>query len=207
MREMLDEKLNRFEELEAQLSDPEVQSNSSKMAAVAREHGSLAKLATKYRKFQTTIGEIDEVKEMAQSSDPDERELWDELLDMTVGGEDANRSRCVMEIRAGTGGDEAALFAHNLYEMYKKHCENKKWKCMKAVGIASNVFPTRKPKGVSTRLRRRSRFSRNQRTLRSISSQTTMKWNDTQQVAVPVVNTLTRRLRRFESLTTRPVSW
>ena len=143
MREMLDEKLSRFEELEAQLSDPEVQSNSSKMAAVAREHGSLAKLATKYRKFQTAIGEIEEVKEMANSSDPEEREmaeeeltslletretLWDELLDMTVGGEDANRSRCVMEIRAGTGGDEAALFAHNLYEMYKKHCETKKWK-------------------------------------------------------------------------------
>jgi len=143
MREMLDEKLKRFEELEAQLSDPEVQANSKKMAAVAREHGSLAKLATKYRKFQTTIGEIAEVREMAGSNDPEEREmaedelkslletrevLWDELLDMTIGGEDANRSRCVMEIRAGTGGDEAALFAHNLFEMYKKHCEIKKWK-------------------------------------------------------------------------------
>ena len=67
MREMLDEKLKRFEELEASLSDPEVQSNSSKMAAVAREHGSLAKLATKYRKFQAVIGEIDEVREMAKS--------------------------------------------------------------------------------------------------------------------------------------------
>ena len=80
---------------------------------------------------------------MANSSDPDEREmaedelesllktretLWDELLDMTIGGEDANRSRCVMEIRAGTGGDEAALFARDLFEMYKKHCEIKGWK-------------------------------------------------------------------------------
>lgn len=143
MREMLDEKLQRFETLEKQLSDPEVQADSKRMAAVAREHGSLAKLATKYRRFSETIGEIDEVREMAQSSDADEREmaedelakllerrekLWDELLDMTVGGEDANRSRCVMEIRAGTGGDEAALFARNLYEMYKKHAENKKWK-------------------------------------------------------------------------------
>ena len=143
MREMLDEKLKRFEELEAQLSDPEVQCNSKKMAAVAREHGSLAKLATKYRKFSAIIAEIEELREMAQSNDSEEREmaeeeiksqlevretLWDELLDMTVGGEDANRSRCVMEIRAGTGGDEAALFAHNLYEMYKKHCEIKKWK-------------------------------------------------------------------------------
>ena len=47
---------------------------------------------------------------------------------MTIGGEDASRARCVMEIRAGTGGDEAALFARNLYEMYKTHCELKKWK-------------------------------------------------------------------------------
>ncbi len=49
---MLDEKLARFEELEKAMSDPEVQANSTKMAAVAREHGSLAKLATKYRNFR-----------------------------------------------------------------------------------------------------------------------------------------------------------
>ena len=55
-------------------------------------------------------------------------QLWEELLDMTIGGEDANRNRCVMEIRAGTGGDEAALFARNLYEMYKKYAETKRWK-------------------------------------------------------------------------------
>ena len=143
MREMLEEKLARFEQLEKDLSDPEVLGNSTKMAAVAREHGSLAKLATKYRKFKTTLGEIDEVREMTSSSDADEREMaeeelksliesrevmWDELLDMTVGGEDANRSRCVMEIRAGTGGDEAALFARNLFEMYKRYCEIKSWK-------------------------------------------------------------------------------
>ncbi|MGI9497652.1 MAG: peptide chain release factor 1 [Mariniblastus sp.] len=143
MREMLDEKLKRFEELEQQLSDPEVQSNSSKMAAVAREHGSLAKLATRYRRFTDLLAEIEELREMAGSSDLEEREMaeeelkttletretyWDELLEMTIGGEDANRSRCVMEIRAGTGGDEAALFARNLYEMYSKHCEVKGWK-------------------------------------------------------------------------------
>ncbi len=143
MREMLDEKLSRFEALEKQLADPAVQSNSNMMAAVAREHGSLAKLAAKYRRFKSILDEIDGVREMAQSTDPEEREMaeeeltgllaerekiWDELLDMTIGGEDANRSRCVMEIRAGTGGDEAALFARNLYEMYKKHAEIKGWK-------------------------------------------------------------------------------
>jgi len=143
MREMLEEKLARFEELEQQMLEPEVQSDSNRMAAVAREHGSLAKLAIKYRNFRKIINEITDVTEMAESDDPDEREmaeaelqnlkskrekLWNELLDMTIGGEDANRTRCVMEIRAGTGGDEAALFARDLYEMYKRHAETKRWK-------------------------------------------------------------------------------
>ena len=143
MREMLEEKLARFEELERKMSDPEVLANSSRMAAVAREHGSLAKLVTRYRRLKGMNQEIAEVTTMLQSDDPEEREMaeeelsdlkerreeaWNELLGMTIGGEDANRTRCVMEIRAGTGGDEAALFARDLFEMYRKHAETKKWK-------------------------------------------------------------------------------
>ncbi|MGI9430303.1 MAG: peptide chain release factor 1, partial [Bythopirellula sp.] len=143
MRELLEERLGRFEELEGQLVDPEVLSNSSKLAAVAREHGSLAKLATKYRRFKEICTEIAEAREMVDGDDADMRELaeaelpelieqreavWNELLELTIGGEDANRTRCVMEIRAGTGGDEAALFARDLYDMYKHHGESKKWK-------------------------------------------------------------------------------
>jgi peptide chain release factor 1 len=143
MREMLDEKLNRFEELERQLGDPTVLANSARVGAIAREHGSLAKLATKYRRFKQLNQQIAEARELAEGGDGDMRELaeaelpglraerekyWDELLDMTIGGEDANRSRCVMEIRAGTGGEEAALFARDLYDMYKHYCEDRGWK-------------------------------------------------------------------------------
>jgi peptide chain release factor 1 len=143
MREMLETKLRQFDEFERQMADPAVQANSSKMAEVARQHGSLAKLATRYKRFKEVCGEIDDVRELAESDDPEERELaegeipvllkrreelWSELLDMTIGGEDANRASCVMEIRAGTGGDEAALFARNLFEMYKRYCEIRKWK-------------------------------------------------------------------------------
>ena len=143
MRDMLEEKLARFEELEGSLIDPEVLSNSNKLASVAREHGSLAKLAGKYRAFKELADEIHETREMAASEDGDMRELaeaeleklveqresiWSELLEMTIGGEDANRTRCVMEIRGGAGGDEAALFARDLYEMYKRHAESKRWK-------------------------------------------------------------------------------
>lgn len=143
MREMLEEKLKRFEELENQLNDPQVMADSSRVSAVAREHGSLTKLATKYRRFKNLVDQVGELREMLQSDDAEEKELaemeiptateqrdfaWGELLEMTIGGEDANRTRCVMEIRAGTGGDEAALFARNLYEMYKYHSEQKSWK-------------------------------------------------------------------------------
>ena len=143
MRQMLDEKLARFEELEKQLVDPKVLEDSTKMAAAAREHGSLAKLCGKYRRFRSLNTQIAEATEMIESGDNDLRELaeseivslreereklYDELLEMTMGGEDALRTRCMLEIRAGTGGDEAALFARDLYEMYKRYAEAKNWK-------------------------------------------------------------------------------
>jgi peptide chain release factor 1 len=143
IREQLDTKLRRFEELEREMADPAVLADGAKFSAVAREHGSLSRLATKYRRFKSLVEEIAQLKQMSETGSPDERELaeaelpearskrealWSELLDMTVGGEDANRMRCVMEIRAGTGGDEAALFAHDLFQMYKHHAEKKGWK-------------------------------------------------------------------------------
>lgn len=144
MREMLDAKLNRFEELERQLTDPVILADGSKIAPIAREHGSLSKLAMKYRRFKNLVNEIAELLKMSTSADSDERamaeselpgarerreQLWSEILDMTVGGEEANRTRCVMEIRAGVGGEEGALFAHDLFQMYKHHAEKKGWKC------------------------------------------------------------------------------
>ncbi len=143
VREMLDEKLTRFEQLENQMLDPAVLERPAQMAAVAREHGSLGKLAKKYRRFKVLNQQVAEAQEMIDGKDAEMREmaeaelpklrvereaLWDELLEMTIGGEDAQRARIVMEIRAGTGGDEAALFARDLYEMYKHHAESKGWK-------------------------------------------------------------------------------
>lgn len=143
MRDQLEQNLRRFEELERALMDPVVQADGSKMAAHSREHGSLSKLAIKYRTFKQLNQQISETNEMIATADADLRELaeaelptlreerervWNELLDLTIGGEDANRSRIIMEIRAGTGGDEAALFARDLYDMYKHYCEAKGWK-------------------------------------------------------------------------------
>lgn len=143
MREELEQKLTRFEELERLLIDPAVQANSNRMAATIREHGTLSKLATKYRRFKDLNTQINETTAMMEGGDADLRELaeaelptlreereaiYDELLDMTVGGDDALRSRCVLEIRAGTGGEEAALFARDLYDMYKHYATAQEWK-------------------------------------------------------------------------------
>ncbi len=143
MRKQLEEKLRRFEELEKLLLDPEVLTSPPRMSAVAREHGALAKVAGKYRRFKQLNGQIADALAMLEGDDPEMRELaeaelpalkrdrealWSELLDATIGGEDANRSRCVMEIRAGTGGEEAALFARDLYGMYRRYAEDRGWK-------------------------------------------------------------------------------
>src|SRR3954469_3395579 len=116
MRDLLEQKLNRFEKLEKDLIDPEVLSNSARITSVAREHGSLGKLAKKYRRFKQINAQIAEAQQMIDGDDAEMRELaeaelpklredrealWGELLELTVGGEDANRSRLIMEIRAG----------------------------------------------------------------------------------------------------------
>ena len=143
MRELLDQKLTRYEQLEQDLMNPEVLSNPARITSVAREHGSLTRLARKYRLFKEIGQQIEDARKMIDAADDEMRELaeaelpdlleqrealWNELLELTVGGEDANRSRLIMEIRAGTGGDEAALFARDLYDMYRHHAETKGWK-------------------------------------------------------------------------------
>jgi len=143
MRKVLEEKLRRFEELEKLLVDPAVLADSARLSAVAREHGALNKVAAKYRRFKQLNDQIRDAREMAEGDDPelrqlaeselpalkDEREkVWSDLLDLTIGGEDAARRRCVMEIRAGTGGEEAALFARDLYDMYRHYSEGRGWK-------------------------------------------------------------------------------
>jgi peptide chain release factor 1 len=76
-------------------------------------------------------GEDQEFKALAEAELPEltarrERE-WDELLDICSDDEDADRARLIMELRAGTGGDEAALFVRDLYEMYRRHATEVGW--------------------------------------------------------------------------------
>jgi peptide chain release factor 1 len=142
MRDQLEAKLARFEELERDLIDPAVMAQPQRLAAVAREHGSLARLARRYRGFvdlERQIADLDtlcrgndlELKGLAEAELPELRarrdQEWDELLDLSSDDGDADRGRCVMELRAGTGGDEAALFVRDLYEMYRRHATEQGW--------------------------------------------------------------------------------
>ena len=144
IREQLEQSLARFNELEAMMSDPQILAGESgNVAIIMREHGGLSKVANKYRRYKKINDEIKGLAPMLESADADERsmaeeesgqlkidrdKIWDELLELSVGGEDANRTRCVLEIRAGTGGEEAALFARDLFEMYRRYAETKSWK-------------------------------------------------------------------------------
>lgn len=125
------------------MSDPQVLSESSRMATILREHGGLAKVGNKFGKYKKLGDELKDLEPMLSSPDSEERSMaeeevvrlkaereaiWNELLDMSIGGEDANRTRCVLEIRAGTGGEEAALFARDLYDMYKRYADLKGWR-------------------------------------------------------------------------------
>ena len=119
---------------------------------MAREHGTLAKLALRYRQFTTlerqiaelrglVAGEDRELRDLAEAELPDleaRRETeWDELLELCSGDEDADRTRCIVELRAGTGGDEAALFVRDLYEMYGRFGAELGW----AVDAVCCIYP------------------------------------------------------------------
>jgi peptide chain release factor 1 len=140
----LETRLRRFEELESQLQDPAVQADIQRMLAIQREYGGLAKVAKAVRAYHTLEGDIAAAREMvdgesdAKARAYAEQELSEllrrrdslatELEDLATAGDSLTRGGLIMEIRAGTGGDEAALFARDLFEMYKRFIESRDWK-------------------------------------------------------------------------------
>ncbi len=143
LRDELEAKLQRFEELERMMHDPDVLADPGRLARVLREHGSLAKIATRYRRLKELNAQIAEAEAYLEGDDPELKELaeaelpalraereecWEEILELTTGGQDAQRNSCVLEIRAGTGGEEAALFARDLFNMYRRYAESRGWK-------------------------------------------------------------------------------
>lgn len=140
----LQAKLTRYEEVEKMLQDPEILADTQKMVELQREHGGLGKVALSIRRFNNLAEDVAATKELLEAeTDPGTREyaahelheleqqydaLRTELEDMVTAGDSLTRGSLIMEIRAGTGGDEAALFARDLFNMYTRFVDMRGWK-------------------------------------------------------------------------------
>lgn len=141
MLEKIEEIERRFQELEALLSDPAVIANQAEFRKFSREHADIAPLVEAYRQHRKVLAEIEGNRELL--ADPDMREMAEEELAgleerreqlegeirLLLLPKDPNDSRnVILEIRAGTGGDESALFAGDLFRMYSRFAEKNRWK-------------------------------------------------------------------------------
>jgi peptide chain release factor 1 len=140
----LDQSLDRFRELERQLADPAVIADRSRYAQAAKEHGRLAKLVKPYLDYQQVSEAVSQAEALlAAEADPDMRAYAEEELAGLRSRQQALHTRLedqllvdpsedfdslILEIRAGTGGDEAALFAGDLYAMYTHYARDRGWK-------------------------------------------------------------------------------
>ena len=133
----------RFEELTALLGDPEVASDHRRMAEIARERAQLERVVDLGHRFRDTAEALDDARDLLRSGDDDERELGREeeerltpLLaeleeDLKVAllpRDPADEKDAIIEIRGGAGGDEAALFAADLFRMYQRYAERQGWR-------------------------------------------------------------------------------
>ena len=144
MRERLDRVRNRYEELTRLLSDPNVVTNQDRLRQISKEHSDLTPLMRMYDKYVKALDDLAGLKEITDtSSDPEMKQLayaeldsakdrvatLEEELKALLVPRDPNDSRnVIVEIRAGTGGDEAALFASDLFRMYTRYAEKRGWK-------------------------------------------------------------------------------
>ncbi len=132
----------RFDEISALLSQPEVQSDQNKFRALSQEYAQINPLVDCYKRFLVTQETISSAQEMLQEDDAEirdmakeeiaeaaqEQETLEHELQILLLPQDPNDNRNIyMEIRAGTGGDEAAIFSGDLARMYMRYAENKGW--------------------------------------------------------------------------------
>ncbi|HLG33808.1 MAG TPA: peptide chain release factor 1 [Bacteroidia bacterium] len=145
---MLLEKLQaikiRWQEVEKELSAPETVSDRKRFAQLSKEYKNLSRITEKYEEYKNILSNYDSAKEILSKEKDEEfrqmakaeteelekkkEELEEEIRNMLIPADPEDDKNCVMEIRAGTGGDEASIFAGDLYRMYMRYCEVRKWK-------------------------------------------------------------------------------
>lgn len=134
----------RYEEVAQQMTMPEVVSDMTKFKRLSKEYKDLEKIVNEYRKYKNALSNIDEAKSIIATEKDEElrdlaKEELEELLPLKDEVEanlkellipkDPNDSKnVILEVRAGTGGDEASIFAGDLFRMYQRFCEKQGWK-------------------------------------------------------------------------------
>jgi peptide chain release factor 1 len=135
--------VERFEEVQALLSDPETLSDQEKFKTLSKEFKQLDVVTNAFNAFQEAEGDFAEAESMLKDDDPEMREmgqeefksakkalevLEDELQILLLPKDPNDDNNCFVEIRAGAGGDEAAIFAGDLFRMYSRYAEKQGWK-------------------------------------------------------------------------------
>ena len=182
MFEKLEEIEKRYEELTKLISDPDVISNQNEWRKYMKEHASMEEVVMKFREYKNIKTNMEEAKELMQ--DPEMKEMAEaeyyeskdklpeieEELKILLLPKDINDDKnVIIEIRGGAGGEEAALFAYNLYRMYNMYADLKRWKVevldMNETGIGGikEVSFMIKGKGAYSRLKFESGVHRVQR--------------------------------------------
>ncbi len=141
--EKLEKIKRRFEEIEQLMADPEVATNSSRMQELGREHGELRDVVAAIRRYENLLQEQSDLEGLVESEEGEMQDLAQEELEelntrlpaieeelkmMLIPKDPEDKKDAIVEIRAGTGGDEAALFAGDLFRLYTKFAEKKGWR-------------------------------------------------------------------------------
>lgn len=181
----LDEIENKYDELTKILSDPEIFSDYSKSQKYSREQGDIEDLVKKIKEYKKILSGISEAEEILRAEEDEglqelaELELAElkekkvsvenDIKIMLVPADPRDSKNIILEIRAGTGGDEAGLFAADLFRMYSKYAEGRRWKVeimdmsSSGVGGIKEVIASIQGKGAYSRLKYESGTHRVQR--------------------------------------------
>jgi len=135
---------NRYEEIAEQMSDPDVISDMKKFVQLNKDYKELEPIVEAYIEYKDVVGNIESSKEIINTETDEEfrdmakeelvglvkrkEEMDEEIRVLLIPKDPQDAKNSILEIRAGTGGDEASIFAGDLFRMYQKYCESKGWK-------------------------------------------------------------------------------
>lgn len=142
--EKLRELKNQFKEIEEKMTDPSIIADQARFVKLNKDYKELSPLVDAYHKYDDIISNIETSKEIIENESDEEfrdmakeelkeleknkSKIEEEIKILLIPKDPDDDKNAVLEIRAGTGGDEASIFAGDLYKMYSKYCESKNWK-------------------------------------------------------------------------------